>query len=178
MHHTLITTQKSHHYKPWLIVGITVFVGLIGLGLMLSSPAATQPPKGNTGGVSSLSAEETFYDFGTISMKNGNVSKTFNIKNSTTKPLTLAKVYTSCMCTTARLKLNGLEFGPFGMPGHGIAANSINAELKPGEEAQVTAVFDPNAHGPAGVGLIERQIFVETADGGKLTLQIKADVTP
>ena len=87
------------------------------------------------------------------------------------------KMYTSCMCTTATLIINGKIFGPYGMQGHGFIPK-INEALAPGEEAQIEAIFDPAAHGPAGVGPIERLIYIESSNAPTLELTISAVVTP
>lgn len=47
-----------------------------------------------------ISAEETSFDFGTIKEANGNVSHTFQIKNTGDAPLVLTRVIASCGCTT------------------------------------------------------------------------------
>ena len=47
-----------------------------------------------------ISAEETSFDFGTIKEANGNVSHTFQIKNTGDSPLVLTRVIASCGCTT------------------------------------------------------------------------------
>jgi len=48
-----------------------------------------------------LLANEVLYDFGVISMKNGDVSKTFKVVNSADEDITLPSLTTSCMCTSA-----------------------------------------------------------------------------
>jgi len=117
-----------------------------------------------TGG--ELTAEETFHDFGNISMKNGKVSYSFKVKNAGLETAIVRKLYTSCMCTEANLvKSDGKKTGPFGMAGHGFIPN-INKKM-----------MDPNAHGPAGVGPIDRIIYVEN-DGELLELRIAGVVTP
>jgi len=63
------------------------------------------------------------------------------------------------------------------MPGH-IAVPRINKSLNPGEEAIVEVVFDPTAHGPAGVGTIQRVVTIENNAGEPLELQFSAVVTP
>ena len=45
------------------------------------------------------------YDVGTISMVEGPVQKTFEIQNTGEGDLKITKIWTSCMCTTARLKV-------------------------------------------------------------------------
>lgn len=124
-----------------------------------------------------LFADETVYDFGSISMVAGNVSYTFKISNLSALPVAIEKIYTSCMCTTASLDAGGEKFGPYGMPGHGFIPK-INKTLDPGTEATVEVVFDPAAHGPSGVGRIERNIIIENNGGKALELRFTAVVTP
>lgn len=119
---------------------------------------------------------EPAFDFGTISMAAGNVSHSFRIKNSGADAVAINKIYTSCMCTSASLIVGDLKLGPFGMAGHGFIPK-INRALAPGEEASLEIVFDPAAHGPAGVGTIQRVIYLETS-AGRQTLEITANVTP
>lgn len=128
---------------------------------------------------SRLTALETFYDFGAISMKNGNVSKTFQVFNSGDKDINLESVTTSCMCTVAYVVgSNGSKNGPYGMPGHGGSVPKVNEVIKSGESRDIEVVYDPNAHGPAGVGMINRFIYLEDIGGNKLQFEIKANVTP
>ncbi|MEK7193972.1 MAG: DUF1573 domain-containing protein [Patescibacteria group bacterium] len=125
-----------------------------------------------------LSAEQTSFDFGTVSMANGNVSAKFKIKNSGPEPLTITKIYTSCMCTAATLvKNDGKRFGPVGMLGHGYVP-SIKESLAVSEEAEIEVIFDPTAHGPAGIGKIERAVTLENNTNTPLVLTISANVTP
>lgn len=55
---------------------------------------------------------------------------------------------------------------------------SINQTINPGEEASVEVVFDPAAHGPAGVGQIQRTVTIENNTGKPLELGFSAVVTP
>jgi len=121
--------------------------------------------------------EANNYDFGTISMAAGKVRHTFKIKNISEKTVIVNKIYTSCMCTTAIFSLSGKQFGPYGMPGHGIISG-INQAINPGEEADVEVIFDPAAHGPAGVGQIQRTITIENNAGRPVELLFAAIVTP
>ena len=81
------------------------------------------------------------------------------------------------MCTTATLKIGGRQKGPYGMLGHGFIPK-INETLNSGEEALVEVVFDPAAHGPAGVGPIQRAIAIENNAGEPVELLFAAIVTP
>src|SRR3989338_1824784 len=126
-----------------------------------------------------LTAPETFYDFGTISMKNGNVSKIFKVTNSTGADIKVPSLTTSCMCTNAYiLSADGSKRGPFGMPGHGGAVPKANAMIRSGESMDIEVVYDPNAHGPAGVGLIERSVFLEDEDNKIIQFKLRVNVTP
>lgn len=119
---------------------------------------------------------EPAFDFGTISMAAGKVNHSFRVKNSGADAAVINKIYTSCMCTSASLIVGDLKLGPFGMAGHAFIPK-INRALAPGEEASLEVVFDPAAHGPAGVGTIQRVVYLETS-AGRQTLEITANVTP
>lgn len=128
---------------------------------------------------SALTAPETSFDFATISMKNGKVSHRFEIKNNGADPINILKVATSCMCTTASvIDAAGNMRGTFGMPGH--TSSQTDIKMGPGETAFIEAVFDPAAHGPSGVGLAERSVFITTNSHSApdLELRFRAIVTP
>lgn len=158
-----------------------------GIALAVLALAAllwyAKPVGGNRGGEGSknapgvLTLDRNSHDFGTISMKNGLVRTAFSIKNSSNAPLSLDKIYTSCMCTEATLKIRGRTRGPFGMPGHGFLA-ALRETLAPDEEAEVEVAFDPAAHGPAGVGMIQRAVMLESDEETLAEIRIKANVTP
>ena len=164
--------------KYVLFVGILI----IALGALL---LYARPDGQNSAGVSirqeqgTLSADRAVHDFGTISMKNGNVSKTFTVANPTNEDIKISNLSSSCMCTNAYiLNSDGSRKGPFGMPGHGGAATRANEIVKAGESIGIEVVYDPNAHGPAGVGMIDRFVYLEDENGNKLQFEIKANVTP
>lgn len=121
--------------------------------------------------------EANNYDFGSISMAAGDVSHVFKIRNTGSDAVTITKMYTSCMCTTAILTNGDKQFGPFGMPGHA-AIPKIDQIISPDAEAEVEVIFDPAAHGPAGVGRIERVVTVENNAGQPVELLFAAMVTP
>lgn len=81
------------------------------------------------------------------------------------------------MCTNVFLLIDGEREGPFGMPGHGIL-RSVGRVLQPGAESTLEVQFDPNAHGPAGVGLIQRTVAIEGSGRELAAFSIKANVTP
>lgn len=125
-----------------------------------------------------LVLSEPFYDFGTISMKDGNVSKVLQVTNTGTEDVKLSSLSTSCMCTNAYfITKDGIKRGPFGMVGHG-GATRISDVIKAGDSADIEVVYDPNAHGPAGVGLIERAVALEDENGDRVEFLFKVNVTP
>lgn len=127
---------------------------------------------------SQLSAGSVFYDFGTISMAKGRVRTQFTVTNSTEGDIALPSLTTSCMCTAAYfIKSDGNKKGPFGMPGMGYVPK-LNETIKPGESRIVEVEYDPAAHGPAGVGPIDRFAYLDDAMGGRISFEIKAVVTP
>ena len=83
-----------------LLIGATILVGGLGLMSWGRINQAIAPTQTNNS-KSSLVAPEILYDFGTISMKNGLVSKEFAINNPTGEDITVRTVVTSCMCTAA-----------------------------------------------------------------------------
>lgn len=157
-----------------IVVGAILFAGIVWVAAPNgnNTGAAIQP---SSNGV--LSAEEQSFDFGAISMAAGPVTHRFLIKNTGTDPVTVNKMYTSCMCTTSVLQKGDRKFGPYGMPGHGFIPK-MNAQVDPGEEVSVDVTFDPAAHGPAGVGFIQRAVILENNAGENMEFEISANVKP
>ncbi len=162
-------------------LGILVFGGV----LFYAQPKPQESIHDNMDPASSemslkLSIDPVNYDFGTISMKNNEVTKTFAIKNSQDQAILISDIYTSCMCTVARIKLGADQYGPFGMlGGHGGSGNTkLGRTIEAGQEASLDVTFDPNAHGPSGIGIIERTVTIKSSTGELATMNIKANVTP
>ena len=170
--------------KQTIITLIVILAGLTGLVVWSKNVEPTSTTEATskfnsarTGGT--LVADELFYDFGKISMKDGNVSKIFKVTNTGSEDVNVPSLYTSCMCTNAYIiNADGTKKGPFGMPGHGSAVAKANDVIKAGETREIEVVYDPNAHGPAGVGLIERSVFLEDDNKGVVEFKFKASVTP
>lgn len=138
--------------------GVALLIGVFAL-LISSMGTDTNVPSSSTG---LLRAPENNFDFGTVSMKDGDVSHSFEVKNEGAEPVRISKVYTSCMCTSAVIVgADGKKYGRFGMPGHDLPTRT-NIEVGAGESITVEAIFDPTAHGPSAVGLAQRSIYLET----------------
>lgn len=160
------------------ILGVIAAVVILGGLIYLARPDARNNGTALLQSNGTLTVEEANnYDFGTISMAAGEVARQFKIKNTGSEPVVITKLYTSCMCTTATLSVGEKRLGSFGMPGHG-AIPRVDQTLLPGEEAEVEVVFDPAAHGPAGVGKIQRVVTIENSAGRAIELSFAAMVTP
>ncbi len=181
-------TSKNKQ-TSYIIGGLLVAVGvLIVIGRSPGTSSAIEANKKPSSSPSSpasmrvaqdgsFASDETFFDFGKISMARGDVERVFRLKNTSPFPVTVKKMYTSCMCTTAYLSYEDFKFGPVGMPGHS-AVPTINKEIQSGETFDVRVVFDPAAHGPAGVGRIERVVTIEEENGNITQVGFVAVVTP
>ena len=163
--------------KKTMIGGAIFLLSVAGLFVWGAENRASLP-ENSASQKSALAVAETFYDFGTISMARGTTEKLFEITNPTDRDITLESLTTSCMCTTAFIVKEGSRRGPFGMPGHGSSVPRANEVVRAGEKLNIAVVYDPNAHGPAGVGKIDRFVYLTDDTGGTLELEIKANVTP
>lgn len=111
---------------------------------------------------SSIVIKETFKDLGTIAMDKGDVEVDYILTNNGQEPVVIKEMYTSCMCTSAKISTGEDTSRKVGMKGHGQSNFDIFQIIEPGEQAIVTATYDPNAHGPQGTGLARRTISIET----------------
>jgi len=181
------TTVRTPDRSNWLLFGsgILILAGLVAAviaarpGARDAAPKAVAPPAAIAAarGGDILVAREPHFDFGQISMRAGKVNHRFWFRNEGPAAVTIHRVYTSCMCTTATLVKGMRTIGSFGMPGHG-ALPAVDQALEPNEAAYVDVVFDPAAHGPAGLGRTERVVTIETWAGAPLRVAFVAMVTP
>ncbi|TSC89190.1 MAG: hypothetical protein G01um10143_571 [Parcubacteria group bacterium Gr01-1014_3] len=168
--------------NPKNIIGVLLAISLFGIVIWLAQPSPTDQQANINANlapdtVGALVLEEKSFDFGSISMAKGKVRHQFQLKNLSSDPVVIERITTSCMCTLATFTRNGESMGPFGMPGHG-AVPKINQTLAANEEVVIDVAFDPAAHGPSGVGRIERIVFLENSVGNPLEIKISATVEP
>ena len=157
-----------------IIIYTIGFLALAGIVSALASTGLKPSSYSNT----KLIAQENQFDFGQIALTGGKARHNFIVKNDGGESVKINKIFTSCMCTTAVFKdKNGQIMAEFGMPGHGAGPASTNLEVGAGEEATIEAVFDPSVHGPAGVGLNQRSIFIETNSKTDPKLELKFQAT-
>ncbi|HKY74222.1 MAG TPA: DUF1573 domain-containing protein [Patescibacteria group bacterium] len=123
--------------------------------------------------------EPNSFDFGTISMKDGKVRKTFTLKNISGQTIVTRAIDTSCMCTKASLTYGGISSPFLGMThGGGGPSPDWGVEIPKGKNAEITIEFDPAAHGKAGIGPIKRtaEIYVKSPKKIKQHIEITANV--
>ena len=100
-------------------------------------------------------------DAGEVSMAKGKVEKVFQVRNSGQSELIITGMESSCMCTSALLRNDGKESPVFGMHDNPTGWSTI---IRPGGEAELVVIYDPNAHGPDAVGPVTRTVTVNSND--------------
>lgn len=154
-----------------IIIGV-VLISLLILGggvFLLAQTSSTTKQDVTLSQNARVEVQERTFDWGEIKYSGGNVSKTFAIKNTGSDPLKLYNVKTSCACTIANLTIEGSLSPDFGMH----TKSSWVGEVAPGKEAILNVIFDPDFHGPTGVGPMERLISLQTNDLASPTLEFK-----
>ena len=162
--------------KSTIIIILAILLLFAG-AVWIAKPNSQNNTAATLNSTGTLQAEETFFDFGVISMADGLASHNFKVTNSSDRDVNVKDISTSCMCTTAFIETMSGEKGPFGMPGMS-SRTEANETIKAGESRNIKVVFDPNAHGPAGVGQIDRFVYLADSSGTVLKLEIKASVRP
>lgn len=163
-----------------IIIAIVLILAVVGLMIWatkggVGNKATISDPLTYTG---ELSFSEPFYDFGDVSIKGGNVSHEFILSNDSLEAVKIGDVWTSCMCTEVFLSIdNKGRKGPFGMPGHSLTKKA-NLIVSPGEKLIVRAEFDPAAHGPTGIGMVEREVYLKVGKEDPVILGFTVVVTP
>lgn len=110
------------------------------------------------------------YDLGIISMVEGKIQRTFEVKNTGEGDLEITGIWTSCHCTTARLKVGDRESPEFGM-----SSNPIfwSQKIAPGQTGYLEVTFDPAYHGSQGTGPVIRAIYLSTNDSQNKTAEVR-----
>lgn len=173
----LVKMTKEAKFIIAGIVGTIVLIG--GLAFFMTKNSA-----GGSGKDSFVSANEATnleaspssgMDLGQVKYDGGIVSKTFEVKNISDKSIKLRKIVTSCMCTTAKVKIGDRETKLYGMEMNGDLNPLVDYDLSAGATAQVIFNFDPAAHGPQGVGVFDR-IITLYFDAGYKELRFNGEV--
>ncbi len=148
--------------NKFFILGIFFFVvAIIGVAVFISNSNLSQKAEIIKTQSAKISVDHDFKELGNIEYSKGLLLHSFPIKNTGTQDLEIANMTTSCMCTEVFLRKSGENSPSFGMKGMSAPSEWIGI-LRPGEEAEVVAAFDPTYHGPQGVGKISRIVSFET----------------
>lgn len=153
---------------------LVIITGLVIFGLANYFSKADQ---GTNSGGPKIEINPQRYDAGTVSMAEGLVKYTYEIKNNGEGDLKIDRIWTSCMCTTARLKVGDKESEEFGMHSNPIFWSQ---EIAPGEIGFLEVTFDPGHHGSQGTGSVVRAVYLSTNDPESKEVEVKltANVIP
>lgn len=136
-------------------------IGLLAVGIKaysssLSSDTATE-------GDGHLAVSEDQWDLGQVPMSEGIVTREIKLTNDSNDHVTITRMETSCMCTTAQvIHENGSRSGVKGMVGHAGMTPIMSEDVEPGATVTLLIKFDPNAHGPDATGPINRLVELTT----------------
>lgn len=163
---------KRKKNKKMAFIGIPLMLvgGGIVFGLINYSPAQTE-------GSPKAEINPLEYEAGDISMADGPVNYTYEIKNNGDGDLKIKDIKTSCMCTTALLRVGEIKSPTFDM--HSNTA-FWSQKIAPGETGFLDVSFDPAFHGPEGTGQAVRVVYFSTNDpqNEKAEVRLMANVSP
>ncbi len=157
------------------LLGAMIFLGLQNARPASDAVGATQDAV--------VQIEPQTLDMGTVRQSEGVAERSFAIENKGAASLRISGLQTSCMCTSVQLVVGEEKSQRFGMAGHGgssAAPRSWSMEIPPGTKGELRVFYDPNAHGPTGVGPVERIITFNTNDIAhqNVEVRIRGIVTP
>ena len=147
--------NKNRNIYLWGAGILIVFiVGIVAFSGGVSSTPSAEGAK--------LTLSETKWDLGDVAMSKGVESREVQMTNDGKAPVTITRMETSCMCTTAQIiHENGESSGVKGMVGHG-GTPALSEVVAPGETVTVLVKYDPNAHGPYATGPTQRTVSLFT----------------
>jgi hypothetical protein len=144
-----------------VVVAVIATLIIFAVGIYLVSRGDNSAPDSSLPKVEAADVQVSpdNYDIGRVLMKNGIVTREYEIKNNSENPLRLKKIVTSCMCTRARVVVGDKRTRFYAME------NSIISFDIPGEStAKLVVRFDPAAHGIQGVGKVDRNMSLTFLD--------------
>lgn len=141
-----------------VVIGIIILIGGLAFWLTKSIGGGGDSFVPNVEAQNLEASPSGIMSLGRVTYGGGIVSKSFDIKNISNKNIKLRKITTSCMCTTAKVKIGDKETKLYGMEMNGDLNPLIDFDVPAGATAQVVFNFDPAAHGPAGIGAIDRVV--------------------
>lgn len=152
----LLARRKKIKKMLFIFLLIALIAGGIIFALLNYSPSENQA---ENQGTPKMEINPKEYDAGTVSMSAGKIQRTYEIKSIGDGDLEIDSVWTSCHCTTARLKVGDKTSPEFGMD-----KRRTSQKIAPGETGFLEVTFDPAFHGPQGVGQAVRVVYLSTND--------------
>ncbi|MAZ40848.1 hypothetical protein CL654_01925 [bacterium] len=135
-------------------ITILGLIALVAIVLVVwGSPGNSTENNIKTTSASEITVVNPLYDFGEIDILGGKVSTEYVLKNEGAEDVEIVSAVTSCVCTEG--EIGGLRFGMHESRGG-------NVVIPAGNEKILTAIYDPLAHGPNGVGPVKRELFLKT----------------
>lgn len=154
------------------IAGIVVFTLLIvGGAVWIFSKAPAKATLSKEKSVQ-MAIDHREYSFGTVKLSEGIVEHRYPLKNAGQKDLKIANLASSCACTKVYFKSASGESPQASMKGMSKPSVWVGV-LKPGESGEMVMRFDPNFHGPTGVGKIARSLSFETNDPSQSYVELQ-----
>ena len=166
--------MRRKRNKPIIGLSLAALIIIGGIAWLIIAGLKSQNTDVSNSGTPKVKINQTEYDFGDISMANGKVNYTFEIKNEGDGDLIIDSIWTSCHCTTARLQIGKKKSPEFGMD-----KLSTDQKIAPGETGVLEVIFNPAFHGHAGMGAITRAVYLSTNDPNnkQIEVRVSADVS-
>lgn len=159
----LSSRRKKIKKVIFILLPVILIAGGIIFSLLNYSPAENQ-------GNPKIEIAQKRYNAGTVSMANGLVKHTYEIKNIGDGDLEIERIWTSCHCTTARLRVGDKESPKFGMNNNPVFWSQ---KIAPNEVGQLEVIFDPAFHGPQGTGPVVRVVYLSTNDKQNVKAEVR-----
>lgn len=119
-----------------------------------------------------ISLENSSFDFGPVSRKQGSVKKNILISNKGNQDLIVKDIKVSCSCTTAALKVDKNISPYFGPAGAGPGWQMV---IEPGKLAELEIIFDA-ANPAVKEGKVKRNISIVSNDPVFSIIEVKFEV--
>lgn len=165
--------ERSGKIKKTVLISLPIIlvVGGISFGVMNYRPTeSANNNNASSSGTAKVEVSPEEYDAGAISMADGLVKHTYEIKNTGDGDLKIDGIWTSCHCTTAILKVGEKTSPAFGMSGNPLRWSQT---ITPGQKGDLEVIFDPAFHGPEGKGFAARAVYLSTNDPAQKKVEVR-----
>jgi LEA14-like dessication related protein len=137
--------------KKNLLKSAIIIPALVGLSFTFSTPVSYSSEAPSNDEIKKVVAENSKYDFGTISESGGSVAATFYIINNTDEAILITNAQASCGCTVP---------------------NWTKEPIEPGQKGEVKVTYNPKGR----VGGFDKAITVVTNTNERIVLRIVGTV--